>query len=390
LLPPPTIVYADNHLLAVNKPAGWHSVPNTPKQRKRNNRNNDRNNIQSNENRTAIGSKKCLLTHLQREGLGGGSNKDFLVPLHRIDQPCTGILLFGKTSKAASRVTQVWKGIRKKKKKRKQQQQQQQRSSEAGDPSSSPCVVKDYLCVVPTSRLGAMEEASIPVGAAYGDESTYSGFPDSVRHPLADGTVWNQLDGLMLRQTDNDEGRLPRQRQLQRRQQQQYYQERLRKGRSVQIVRRNIQGDGAGYDGENSFFDYDPNADSASMRPVRAMWKIVHVPTIEPSYTLLLVRTSEGARHMVRALLAQVGDCPILGDVRYWKAAGTNDASTDDTDDEKGPLVDRSVALHAYGVYFDQTELKLGSLDTFEFRAPVPPTWESFFGIDNNQLKHLL
>ena len=27
-LPPPTILYSDNHILAVNKPAGWHSIPN--------------------------------------------------------------------------------------------------------------------------------------------------------------------------------------------------------------------------------------------------------------------------------------------------------------------------------------------------------------------------
>jgi hypothetical protein len=41
--------------------------------------------------------------------LGGGSRKDFLKPLHRINQPCSGVLLLGKTSKAASRITTLWK-----------------------------------------------------------------------------------------------------------------------------------------------------------------------------------------------------------------------------------------------------------------------------------------
>ena len=91
---------------------------------------------------------------------------------------------------------------------------------------------------------------------------------------------------------------------------------------------------------------------------------------------------------MVRALLAQVGECPIVGDVRYWKS---NKRSSDsDADFDKGPLQDRSVALHAYGVYFDQKQLQLGSLDTFAFKAPVPPTWQSFFGIRNQELQNIL
>ena len=91
---------------------------------------------------------------------------------------------------------------------------------------------------------------------------------------------------------------------------------------------------------------------------------------------------------MVRALLAQVGECPILGDVRYWKPNKSRDSDNDAED--KGPLQDRSVALHAYGVYFDQKQLQLGSLDTFAFQAPVPPTWESFFGIRNQELQNSL
>lgn len=83
----PSILFSSNHLLVVNKPAGWHSIP-----------------LEDNKN-----SKKCLLSWLKRHSLGGGSRDDFLLPLHRLDQPCTGILLLAKTSKAASRITKVWK-----------------------------------------------------------------------------------------------------------------------------------------------------------------------------------------------------------------------------------------------------------------------------------------
>ncbi len=363
LLPPPAIIYSDNHLVAVNKPAGWHSVPNLPKHR----------NVDDTDAAITISSKKCLLTHLQHRGLGGGSKKDFLVPLHRIDQPCTGILLFGKTSKAASRVTKVWKGKKLKTKSNKNNPRQQQQQDRKGHETRRG-VMKDYLCVVPTSRLATLEEASISASNAKFEQgqANYSGYPISLRNSLADKTQWKRLDGLMLRQSAGQhESQRPSPRQLQRKQQQRYYNDRLRKGRSVKIIR---PGDG--------FYDYDHAVDHALMRPVQAMWKVLPVPAID--YTLLLVRTSEGARHMVRALLAQVGECPILGDVRYWKP------KRGENDDDKGPLKDKSVALHAYGVYFDRNHLQLGSLDTFEFRAPVPASWESFFGIDEECVRNLL
>ena len=69
-LHPPTIIYSDNHLLVVNKPPGWHSVPNTPKHGK------------SNGSCGEGETKKCLLTYLKTNKLGGGSKSDFLIPLH--------------------------------------------------------------------------------------------------------------------------------------------------------------------------------------------------------------------------------------------------------------------------------------------------------------------
>ena len=385
LLPAPTIIYSDNHILAVNKPPGWHSVPNIPKQRKKTG---SKHRTDSEDKSTnTMSGKKCLLTLLQQRGLGGGSKNDFLVPLHRIDQPCTGILLFGKTSKAASRVTKVWKGKRIKKKCNNKQDVQQANTAGSIQLMTRRGVIKDYLCVVPRSRLGAMEKASVSVNDATDKnihEIDHDEFSSSVRNSLAERTEWKQLDGLMLRQSANGQHESSRQ-HWQRKEQQRYYKDRLQKGRSVKIIRTSKIDD---------FYDYNHNTDNALMRPVHAMWKVLQVPTIEPSYTLLLVRTSEGARHMVRALLAQVGECPILGDVRYWKPKRSSSSNNPDKEnenhDDKGPLKDRSVALHAYGVYFDQKQLKLGSLETFKFQAPVPPTWESFFGINNKQLQDVL
>jgi 23S rRNA pseudouridine1911/1915/1917 synthase len=81
----PDVLFSNNHLLVVNKTPGWSSIP------------------------TKSTPDKSLLDHLISRKLGGGSQSDFLVPLHRIDQPCSGVMMFGKTSKAASRVTKVWK-----------------------------------------------------------------------------------------------------------------------------------------------------------------------------------------------------------------------------------------------------------------------------------------
>ena len=104
---------------------------------------------------------------------------------------------------------------------------------------------------------------------------------------------------------------------------------------------------------------------------------------------------------MIRALLSQVGRCPIVGDVRYnWtpamvassSASARIDDEDKDEDDHRGrhhrnttttttttttaPLLrDRSVALHAYGIHFNPKQLQLGSLDTYSFRAPIPSTW---------------
>ncbi len=77
------IVFEDNHLLAINKPAG----------------------VLSQEDRTG---RPDVLT-LCKEYIKKEYNKPgnvFLGLLHRLDQPVSGIMLLAKTSKAASRVSE--------------------------------------------------------------------------------------------------------------------------------------------------------------------------------------------------------------------------------------------------------------------------------------------
>jgi len=83
VLPEPSVVFSNNHILLVNKPAGYHSQPN--------------------ESIEQTPSKKCLLSKLKARELGGGSANNFLLPMHRLDQPCTGIILLAKNSKAGTR-----------------------------------------------------------------------------------------------------------------------------------------------------------------------------------------------------------------------------------------------------------------------------------------------
>ncbi|KAL9183531.1 hypothetical protein ACHAXT_004387 [Thalassiosira profunda] len=88
----PEIIYSNNHLLVVNKPAGWKSQPGDGGG--------------AGPNRGP--DPKCLLTYLKQQSLGGGSQNDFLIPTHRLDQPCTGVLIFARNGKAASRVQVAW------------------------------------------------------------------------------------------------------------------------------------------------------------------------------------------------------------------------------------------------------------------------------------------
>mmetsp|Transcript_42691 Transcript_42691/g.48371 ORF Transcript_42691/g.48371 Transcript_42691/m.48371 type:complete len:422 (-) Transcript_42691:153-1418(-) len=420
----------------MNKPAGWHSVPNISNKKKKKQQsqrnqqqgqqqNNDSNNYNHNTdhetNNTDTEERKCLLTYLKRKQLGGGSRHDFLQPLHRIDQPCTGIICFGKTSKATSRITTLWK-----------QNTTTRNDDKKKNYRPPPPVTKEYLCVVPTSRLDALEEASTSM---------------TNNASMTDTHNWQSLEGMMIKKSSYSI-----EKERRGRDHQQGYRDRDRpksKGRSVYIEQnkkhcRDNYSDG---DVESESENIGTTSNSQirqQQRPVGITWRRIRdtddddddddaivVPNtnrmktrnkkfIKPEFTLLLVRTSEGARHMVRALLAQVGNCPIIGDVRYWVGPRTTTSTTTTTtttihhnyhhnhhntdndnhdeytmDDQyskktlspSSMLPDRSVALHAYGLSFDKTQLKLGTLSQFEFRAPLPSTWKLYFGLDPHRIQ---
>lgn len=253
LHPSPEILFSDNHLLVVNKPPGYLSVPNLRP------------------------SPKCLLSHLKRLKLGGGRNNDFLLPLHRLDQPCSGVLMFGKTSKAASRITKLWK---------------------------KKLVQKEYQAVVSSSRVVELGNKSVSIERE-----------------------WHNLKGVMQSRKDKSQ-------------------------RSVRIF---------------PFSTSLIQKEELSSRTISIDWReIESISKNDPSYTTLQVRTNEGARHMIRAILSQVGNCPIEGDLRYNATATV--------------LPNKSVALHASRILLDNS-LQLGSLKTYEFEAPLPLTWEHYFGI---------
>lgn len=247
-LSPPTVLYSNNHLLAVNKPAGWHSIPNTDGMH-----------------------KKCLLTWLKCASLGGGSRRDFLMPLHRLDQPCTGVLLLAKTSKAASRITKQWKRHH---------------------------VTKEYQCVLPScNAMKALKGNSAP---------TYD-------------ECWYELKGLWKPS---------------------------RKVGSVTMIPVKCSD------------DYTSSS-AANLRLCTIEWR--HVETMG-KHPVVLVKTREGSRHMIRALLSQVGGAPICGDLRYGALHA---------------LPDKSVALHASRVTLPDSLVL--PLDQYEFDALLPTQWKSWF-----------
>jgi 23S rRNA-/tRNA-specific pseudouridylate synthase len=320
-LPLPTVLYSNNHLLVVNKPAGWHSVPNHP----------------NGEGEVIVKeSTKCLVTKLKSMRLGGGSQNTFLLPLHRIDQPCTGILMLGKTSKAASRITTLWKQKH---------------------------VEKEYVCVVPSSRLGLLLAASTPIytiGLPTATTTSSAGTNESSPRQQGEGQLdsgdeWHELQGLMLRQNHG--------------------------GNKSVIIMDHFAG---------PLLPTSSPSEETRTRKLSLQWRVLNLKTssssaattsIHPAYTLIQVRTFEGARHMVRALLAQIGHCPIEGDLRYHQQSSMDTPTIIPT-----PLKDRSVALHAFRIRLDSQRLKLGSLETFEFEAPIPATWNSFFGIQHDAI----
>ena len=229
----PQVIFQNNHLLIINKPAGFSCSSSTK-------------------------NNKCLLTFLQNERLGGGSEKTYLKPLHRIDQPCTGIFALAKTTRAARKIQPHWKGK----------------------------VKKSYLCAMEDTNFQTLLNASKQNGE------------------------WFTMEAYFSKMTS-------------------------------QVTRKKVH---------------------ESNRHCVLKWR----RTLD---NILEIQTSDGARHMIRLMLSQIGHCPIAGDLRYGARA---------------PLPDQSVALHARSLVLPP----IGDAAETHFVAPIPPIWSKTFGVTEDSIKN--
>jgi len=311
----PKVIFSNNHVLVVNKPAGWKSQPGDG---------GGQNN--SNQNSSSI-DPKCLLTYLQSQELGGGSLNNFLTPTHRLDQPCTGVLIFAKNGKAASRVQVAW-GKRK--------------------------VKKVYWVVVEGGENGLdllISRSKLVSGS--GKKPTY------------------QLSGMLKSAGGGKGGGGPR----------------GNKGGGGggggggTVICKPLSQNQPPLDGDKS---------SGGFRVCHIEWEhLKTLPTSKystnaPRY-LLSVSTDTGAKHQVRALLGLVGGAPIAGDLRYGDNYSNHRGGRVD-----GPLPDGSVALHARSVFLPTVALGgMEFLKDEPFIANLPGRWKEFFGISEQDVKGL-
>ena len=304
----PKSIFSNHHLLVTNKPTGWLSIPshNGP------------------SSSSTGGNKKCLLTYLKRKGLGGGSNNDFLLPVHRLDQPCTGVLALAKNSKAASRIQKAWaKGQ----------------------------VLKEYLCVV-ESPVNALQNHSIALPEL---QQLLSRLDENDAKRLCD-----------LKSSSDSWGKLSWQQD---------------EKKNVFVISGRIRKSSGGGRGSVQVTPVDMRSElldraAGSAARSKSGDRICHLECrsladVENTVHLIAVRTSTGARHQVRALLSAVGGSPIAGDLRY----GAN-----------GPLPDQSVALHARYLFMPTVRLGSTDLSSAPFEAPVPNSWKDFFGLTEGDL----
>jgi 23S rRNA pseudouridine1911/1915/1917 synthase len=258
----PKIVFSNNHLLFVNKPAGYHSQPNESIEQKP--------------------SKKCLLSKLKASGLGGGSAKKFLLPMHRLDQPCTGISMLAKNSKAGTRT---------------------------GNAFRKHAIEKDYFCVV-EGNIEDMKMRSLPVSKKNG------------------GTM-HKLTGVLTPSNSRGGGR-----------------QQSKGGKSV------------------LFKPLKDGTNTGDKRVCHLEWELLK--SVSGDVHLIRVITGTGAKHQVRAMMSQLANSPLCGDLRYGASA---------------PLKDQSVALHARSLHLPTVSLGDMDLKKMRFVAPIPKTWSQFFSL---------
>ena len=286
---------------------------------------------------------KCLLTYLQSQSLGGGSKNDFLNPTHRLDQPCTGTLIFAKNGKGASRVQVAWS-------KRK--------------------VKKCYWVVV--------EGGSINKGKGNkmgGLELLQSRSMLLSGRGSGGNTNTFQLSAILT----NTGG----------------------KGGNTRGSRSNNAGGSVTAKPlPPNYSPSDTANDNSNGRVCHIEWEhLLSLPAKTSSSStrhLLSVTTDTGAKHQVRVLLALAGGAPIAGDLRYGNNLNSQYYSNNQQGGGGGhqqgrvdkPLPDGSVALHARNVFLPT--VSLGGMEFLKdkpFVASIPKRWRDFFGFCEDDVR---
>jgi hypothetical protein len=242
------------------------------------------------------------------------------MPTHRLDQPCTGVLIFAKNGKAASRVQVAWS-------KRK--------------------VVKCYWVVVEGG--GSVDERR--GGKINGLELLQS---RSIH--LSDTKSYRLSAILQGSKNGGNKGDKSK-----------------NAGGSV-MVKPLLPGHSSSdfVDGRVCHIEW------------RHLLTLPATKSSSNTRHLLSVTTDTGAKHQVRALLAMAGGTPVAGDLRYGnnhKSQYYNKNSGHQQGRVERPLPDGSVALHARSVYLPT--VSLGGMEFLEdepFVARIPKQWKEFFG----------
>ena len=374
LMQTPTILYSSNHLLVVNKPPGWKSVPNqTTNKKHKDDTNND---LNFEYNTTTTQEQRSLLHYLIHTlRAGGGSQHQFLLPLHRLDQPCSGVMLFGKTRKAAARIQPNWKFVQ-----------------------------KTYLAVVEQQGLEQLllHHRLLLLTDEANNRQTQE---------------WRELCGIRRgkRPPRNDEN-----------------------GKSSRSHNNNNNNKTSSNQSSNIGWSVvmqpcQPPPSTTTTTTTNdertknsniicsLEWRVVATTTnninkgvasttktrttetinypLPADFCLLEIRTNQGSRHLIRALFAAHG-CPLVGDLRYngndttrTTSAAAATATSADHDNTAATaemimarLPDRSVALHARSLYLPEDKIRLHNLTERSFTAPIPPLWESLFGFDESSV----
>jgi 23S rRNA-/tRNA-specific pseudouridylate synthase len=317
----PEVIFSNNHLLVVNKPPGWKSQPGNG------------GGSDSKMQDSSGPDPTCLLTYLQSQSYGGGSKNDFLMPTHRLDQPCTGVLIFAKNGKAASRVQVSWS-------KRK--------------------VMKCYWVVVEGGGVDEKHSEKLNGLDCLVSRSTHLSDTNSYRLSAILQSSGGKNGGNRGDRSKNAGGSV--------------MVKPLRPGHSSDSFTNN--GDG---------------------RVCHIEWRhLLTLPATKSSSNtrhLLSVTTDTGAKHQVRALLGLAGGTPIAGDLRYGnnhnsqyhiKNSGCQQGRVD------RPLPDGSVALHARSVFLPTVSLGgMEFLETDPFVASIPKLWRDFFGICEDDVRRI-